>query len=55
MGFEDAVALANQLGKTLGDFRRVGEKWYYDNIKDITDVLIPGNKSLRSILSDKGK
>lgn len=52
MGFEDAVALANKLGKTLADFRRVGEKWYYDNIEDITTKFMPGNDQLRQVLEN---
>ena len=50
MGFEDAVAMAAQLGKNLGDFRFTAGKFYYDSLEDIKSALVASQQELKKTL-----
>lgn len=55
MGYEDAVALANQLGVTLTQFQQREGKFYLDDLNIIKNKLMPGQDGLKRVLQNRAK
>lgn len=55
MGYEDAVALANQLGVTLGQFQQREGKFYLDDLNIIKNKLMPGQDGLKKVLQKRAE